>query len=76
MPDRQQEAWGGEVKLPGWLRRMLRRPEQPGPTAEAAHEARKPVAGPSVGQNADRAAAGPMTELYHEGRAARRAKHR
>lgn len=76
MTNRQQDAWGGEVTLPRWLRRMLRRPEDPGPTPEAAHEARKPQAGPTVGQNADRAAAGPLTELYHEGRAARRAKRR
>ena len=28
MPDsRQQEEWGGEVRMPGWLRRLLRRPE-------------------------------------------------
>jgi hypothetical protein len=74
--NRQQEAWGGEVKMPRWLRRMLRRPEPPEPTPEAAHEARNPASGPSVGQNADRAAVGPMTELYHEGRAARRAKRR
>jgi len=76
MPNRQQEAWGGEVTMPRWLRRMLRRPEPPGPTQEAAHEARKPVSGPSVGQNADRAAAGPLTELYQEGRAARRTTRR
>ena len=76
MSNRQQEAWGGEVKMPRWLRRMLRRPDLPGPTEEAVHEARKPVDGPTVGQNVDRAVAGPMTELYHEGREARRAKRR
>ena len=76
MSNPQQEGWGGEVTLPRWLRRVLRRPEPLGPTEEAVHEARKPVPGPSVGENADRAAAGPMTELYHEGRAARRAKRR
>ena len=76
MSDRQQEAWGGEVTMPRWLRRMLRRPDPPGPTPESAHEARKPQPGPTVGQNVDRAVAGPMTELYHEGRAARRAKRR
>ncbi len=76
MSNRQQDAWGGEVRMPRWLRRMLRRPEPLEQTPEAAHEARKPQSGPSVGQNADRAAAGPMTELYHEGRAERRAKRR
>jgi hypothetical protein len=76
MSNRQQEAWGGEVTMPRWLRRLLRRPEPLGPTEEAVHESRKPVDGATVGQNVDRAVAGPMTELYHEGRAARRAKRR
>ena len=44
-------------------------------TPESAHEKRQPQPGPTVGQNADRAAAGVMTELYHEGRTERRAKH-
>ena len=74
MSNRPQEAWGGAVQMPRWLRRILRRPEPLGDTPDAAHEARKPQPGPSVGQNADRAAVGPMTELYHEGRAARLAK--
>jgi hypothetical protein len=74
MSNRQQEAWGGEVRMPGWLRRMLRRPEALGDTPEGAHEKRKPQPGPSVGQNADRAAVGVMSELYHEGRTERRAK--
>jgi hypothetical protein len=41
MPQEPQ-AWGGEVHVPGWLRRLLRRPS-PGPTdtPEAAHQARK-----------------------------------
>jgi hypothetical protein len=72
MSDRQQEEWGGEVRMPRWLRRMLRRPEPPGDTPEARHEARKPQSGRSVAQNADRAAVGVMSELYHEGRAKRR----
>ena len=74
MSNRQQEAWGGEVRLPRWLRRMLRRPDLAGDTPEAAHEKRKPQPGPSVGPNADRAAVGVTSELYHEGRAERRAK--
>jgi hypothetical protein len=76
MSNRQQEQWGGEVTMPRWLRRVLRRREPLGPTPEAVHEARKPQDGPSAGQNVDRAVAGPMTELYHEGRAARQAKRR
>ena len=37
----QREAWGGEVRLPGWLRRVLGR-ESPTDTPEAAHEAHRP----------------------------------
>lgn len=75
---RDLEQWGGEVRLPNWLRRVLRRPAQPELTPEQAHEARKARAqsNVSVGANVDRAAVGPMTEMYHEGRAARAAKKR
>lgn len=38
---REQEDWGGEVRLPGWLRRLLRRPDPEVPTPQVAHEARK-----------------------------------
>lgn len=72
MSDRQQEAWGGEVQMPRWLRRVLRRPEPLGPTAEAAHEARQPQSGPSVLENANRASVGAMADLYREGRTRRR----
>jgi hypothetical protein len=72
---RELEPWGGEVRLPGWMRRLLRRPDPAAPTAEAAeearqaaHEARKAHPTVSVGKNADRAAFGPLTEMYHEGR--------
>ena len=67
-----QEPWGGDVHMPRWMRRVLHRPEPPDDTPERAHEARKPQEMPTVGQNADRALAGPMTELYFEGRAARK----
>jgi hypothetical protein len=36
-----QEEWGGEVRLPGWLRRVLRRPDPAGDTPERAHEGRQ-----------------------------------
>ena len=68
----QQEAWGGEVQMPRWLRRVLGRPEPLGPTAEAAHEARKSQSEPSVFENANRASVGAMADLYREGRTKRR----
>lgn len=70
--NREQEAWGGEVRMPRWLRRTLRRPEALGDTPEAAHEKRKAQPGRSVAENADRAAVGVLSELYREGRTKRR----
>ena len=72
MSNRQQEAWGGEVRMPRWLRRMLRRPAPAEDTPEGAHEARTP----QPRQGADRGEADLMSNLYHEGRAERRAKRR
>jgi hypothetical protein len=69
---RELEQWGGEVRMPGWLRRVLRRPEPAEDTPERAHERRQPQAGPSVLHNANRAAVGPLTDLYREDRANRR----
>jgi hypothetical protein len=34
---REPEEWGGEVRLPNWLRRMLRRPAPPDNSAERTH---------------------------------------
>jgi hypothetical protein len=56
---REPEQWGGEVHVPRWLRKVLRRQ---GST--------------TVGQNADRAAMGALTEMYHEGRKERRKERR
>jgi hypothetical protein len=72
MSNREPEAWGGEVRMPRWLRRMLRRPEALGDTPEAAHEKRKAEPGRSVAENADRAAVGVLSEPYREGRRKRR----
>jgi hypothetical protein len=72
MSNRNQEAWGGEVRMPRWLRRMLRRPEALGDTPEAAHEKRKAKPERSVAENADRAAVGVLPELYRERRRKRR----
>jgi hypothetical protein len=71
MTNEQQDAWGGEVGLPRWMRRVLRRPERPGDTPEAAHEARKAQPTVSVGQNADKASFGALSDLYREGRGKR-----
>ena len=69
----EQEPWGGEVRLPRWLRRLLRRPEGVGDTPERAHERRKgEQPRKSVAANADRAAVGILSDLYREGRQKRR----
>ena len=66
---RQLEPWGGEVRLPRWLRSLLRRP----PDAEDSparireqHQRQQPEK--TVMEAADRAAVGPMSELYRDGR--------
>jgi hypothetical protein len=69
---RELEQWGGEVRLPGWLKRMLKRPEAPEDTPERAHERRRPQETVSVLESADRAAVGPLTSLYREDRQNRR----
>ena len=71
MSDRQLEPWGGEVHMPRWMRKLLRRHDLAGDTPEAAHEKRKETPGASVLENADRAGAGPVTQLYVEGRTKR-----
>jgi len=71
MANRPQEQWGGEVH-PRWLRRLLRRPEPLGDSREAARERRGSRPTVSVAQNADRAAVGPLSDLYYEGRGRRR----
>jgi hypothetical protein len=60
---RELQPWGGEVAMPRWLRRILRRPIDPGPSSERAHEARQPKEpGVSVVENADRAIFGAWSE--------------
>jgi hypothetical protein len=60
---RELEPWGGDLSLPRWLRRLLRRPEPPGPSAERVHERRQPQdPGVSVAENADRAVFGGFSD--------------
>jgi len=76
MSNRQQEEWGGEVRMPRWLRRMLRRPAPPEDTLEGAHEARKAQSETALRQGAGSGEGDLMSNLYHEGRDERRAKRR
>ncbi len=65
---RELEQWGGDVRLPGWLRRLLRKPPPPGDSPERTREGPPSQPTVSVGENADRASVGVLTEMYHEGR--------
>jgi hypothetical protein len=70
MSNRQQEAWGGEVRMPRWLRRMLRRPEPLGDSPEGAHEARTgqaPKVGPD-GVPAEVLGSGALSDLHRDRR--------
>ncbi len=59
---RELQSWGGEVQLPRWIRRLLRRPTSTD-TPEAAHERRQPsYPDVSVAENADRAIFGAWSE--------------
>jgi len=59
---RELQAWGGEVKVPRWIRRLLRRPT-PSDTPERVHESRQPsYPDVSVAGNADRAIFGAWSE--------------
>ena len=70
---RELEPWGGDVRLPRWLRRLMRRPEDSGDTPERAHERHKgQQPEKSVAGAADRAAVGILSDLYREGRSKRR----
>jgi len=69
---RELEPWGGEVHMPGWLRRLLRRPREPGDTPERTREPHLPDHSPTVLENANRAATGALVDLYKDGRETRR----
>jgi len=70
---RELEPWGGDVRMPRWLRRLLRRPTDPEDTPEREHERHKGQRpDKSVAGAADRAAVGPLSELYKEGRRQKR----
>jgi len=60
---RELEPWGGDLRLPGWLRRLLKQPAPPGDSPERVHEARQPrTPDVSVAENVDRAVFGGFSE--------------
>ncbi|HWT25381.1 MAG TPA: hypothetical protein VN213_17895 [Solirubrobacteraceae bacterium] len=79
MPQRRLEPWGGEVKVPRWLRRLLRRPDGPGDSPQRAHEARREALHPpepdvTVAENVDRAIFGGFGEGHPGNRDAPRGR--
>ena len=68
MPKRELEEWGGEVRVPRWLRRLLRRPDPAGDTPEKVSEWTPPPSQRTAAEQANRAATGVMVDLYREGR--------
>jgi len=70
---RELEPWGGELRMPGWLRRLLRRGPAPEDSWECVHERRNQETSTVTPQmNADRAIFGPFSDAYPDERARRR----
>jgi hypothetical protein len=68
---RELEPWGGDLRLPRWICRLLRRPVRDD-TPEREHERRQPVyPETTVLENADRAIFGAWSE-GHPGNKRRR----
>ena len=69
MAQRELEPWGGEVHMPKWIKKVLHRPPDPEHTPERIHEARQTHhTDRTVLENANRAGAGAMPDLYKEDR--------
>jgi hypothetical protein len=67
MAQRELEPWGGEVHMPKWMRKVLRRAPDPDDTAERSHESRQTHhTDRSVLENANRAATGVMSDLRRD----------
>ena len=70
---RELEPWGGELRMPRWMRRVMRRGPAPEDSPERAHERRNaetPVETPLMA--IDRAVFGPFSAAYPDKRAGRR----
>ena len=69
---RELQPWGGEVQVPRWIRRLLRR-STPSDTPERIHEGRQPhYPDGSVAENADRAIFGAWSEGHPGNKAPKR----
>ena len=75
-PQRELEPWGGEVRVPGWVRRLLRRPDPAGDTPEKGAEWQSPANVRSPADNIHHANAGPLVDLYREDRSRGRVRSR
>jgi hypothetical protein len=63
MSYREPEAWGGELRMPSALRRLLHRPAPAGDSDEAVHEKRHPAQDLTTPlENVDRAVLGAWSE--------------
>ena len=75
MSGRQLQPWGGEVKMPRFIRWMLRK-KDPGDSSERQHEARQPqYPDVTVAENADRAIFGAWSEGHPGNRRDRHDSH-
>jgi hypothetical protein len=73
MSNRELRPWGGDVKVPRFIRWLLKRPKDPGDTPERLHEARQPhYPDVSVMENVDRAIFGAWSEGHPGNRRHRR----
>jgi len=67
---KELEPWGGELRMPGWLRWMLRRGPAPDDTDECVHERRNQETSTVTPlMNMDRAIFGAFSEAYPDKRA-------
>jgi hypothetical protein len=69
---RELEPWGGELRMPGWLRRVLGRGAAPEDTPELVQERRNAETTTMTPlMNLDRAVFGPWSESYPDERGKR-----
>ena len=66
---RELEPWGGELRMPNWMRRLMGRGRAPEDTPELIHERRNAETTTMTPlMNLDRAVMGPWSESYPDKR--------